>query len=54
MDYLKGRSKREPVVFEADDDAEYEKVIDIDLAEIEPVVACPSLPENTCPCGRTA
>ncbi len=49
MDYLKGRSKREPVVFEADDDAEYEKVIDIDLAEIEPVVACPSLPENTCP-----
>ena len=49
LDYLKGRSEREPVVFEADEDAEYEKVIDINLSEIVPVVACPHLPENTKP-----
>ena len=47
--YLKGRSEREPVVFEADADAEYEKVIDIDLSQIVPTVACPHLPENTRP-----
>lgn len=49
LDYLKGRSEREPVVFEADEDAEYDQVIDIDLSKIEPVVACPHLPENTKP-----
>ena len=49
LDYLKGRSEREPVVFEADADAEYEKVIDIDLSEIVPTVSCPHLPENTHP-----
>lgn len=47
--YLKGRSEREPVVYEADADAEYEKVIDIDLSQIVPTVACPHLPENTRP-----
>ena len=45
--YLQDRSEREPVVYEADPDAEYEKVIDIDLTEIVPTVACPHLPENT-------
>lgn len=33
-------------VFEADVDAEYEKVIEIDLSEIELTVAFPHLPEN--------
>ena len=47
--YLQDRSEREPVVYEADPDAEYEKVIDIDLAKIVPTVACPHLPENTHP-----
>ena len=45
MEYLNGRSEREPVVYEADADAEYEKVIDIDLAAIVPTVACPHLPK---------
>ena len=49
LNYLKGRSEREPVIFEADSDAEYEKVIDIDLSKIVPTVACPHLPENTHP-----
>ena len=49
LNYLEGRSERKPVVFEADDDAEYEKVINIDLSKILPTVACPHLPENTKP-----
>ncbi len=52
LDYLKGRSEREPVVFEADDDAEYEKTIDIDLSQIVPIVSCPHLPENTHPAAE--
>ena len=46
-EYLKGRCEREPVVFSADPDAEYEQVIDINLSEIVPTVSCPHLPENT-------
>ena len=47
LDYLEGRSERPPRIYEADEDAEYEKVIDIDLTQIRPTVACPHLPENT-------
>ena len=47
--YLKGRSEREPVVYTADEDAVYEKTIDVDLSAIVPTVACPHLPENTRP-----
>ena len=52
MPILQDRSEREPVVYEADPDAEYEKVIDIDLAKIVPTVACPHLPENTHPASE--
>ena len=45
--YVNERVHREYKVYKADDDAEYEQVIDIDLGEIEPTVACPHLPENT-------
>ena len=48
-DYLNGRSEREPKYFKADDDAQYEQVIDIDLSKIEPIVSCPHLPSNTRP-----
>lgn len=47
LDYLKDRSEREPVVYKADEDAEYEKTIDIDLSAVVPTVSCPHLPENT-------
>ena len=50
--YLDGRSERNPVIFEADPDAEYEKVINIDLSKIVPTVACPHLPENTKPASE--
>ena len=48
-EYMKGRCEREPVVFEADADAEYDSVMEIDLSSLEPIVACPHLPENTRP-----
>ena len=38
---------REPVIYKADEDAVYERVIDIDLSTIRPTVAFPHLPENT-------
>ena len=50
--YLKGRSQREPVFYEADPDAEYEKVIEIDLSALEPTVSYPHLPENTHPASE--
>ena len=52
MAYLIGRSERAPVIFEADADAEYEKIIEIDLSKIVPTVACPHLPENTHPASE--
>ena len=45
--YVKERSDREPLVFSADPDAEYDAVYDIDLSLIRPTVAFPHLPENT-------
>lgn len=47
LDYVKGRSLREYKVYTADDDAEYERVVEIDLSTLRPTVACPHLPENT-------
>lgn len=48
-EYMKGRCERTPVIYSADDDAEYERVIDIDLSKMTPTVSCPHLPENTKP-----
>ena len=45
--YVKERSDREIKVYEADPDAEYDEVYDIDLGEIKSTVAFPHLPENT-------
>ena len=50
--YLEGRSQREPVFYEADPDAEYEKTIEIDLSALEPTVSYPHLPENTHPASE--
>ena len=43
---MKGRTDREPVIFEADEDAVYDEVIDIDLSTLKSTVAFPHLPEN--------
>ncbi|MCD7733495.1 MAG: 3-isopropylmalate dehydratase large subunit [Oscillospiraceae bacterium] len=47
LEYEKEHAQREPKVFHADPDAEYDEVIKIDLSEIKPTVAFPHLPENT-------
>ena len=47
LDYLKGRAKRDPVVYKADPDAEYEQTFVIDLSELRPTVSFPHLPDNT-------
>ena len=44
--YIAEHSDREPVVYKADDDAEYDQVIEIDLSTIRSTVAFPHLPEN--------
>ena len=46
-EYLNGRFRREIRVFEADEDAEYARVIEVDLSALQPTVAFPHLPENT-------
>ena len=46
LDYIKEHSGKEPRIFKADDDAEYDEVIEINLSEIKSTVAFPHLPEN--------
>ena len=46
-EYLKDRAQRDYTVRNADPDAEYEEVIEIDVSQISPQIAFPSLPENT-------
>ena len=52
MDYLDGRCERPPVVYQADEDAEYDEVIEVNLSELVPIVSCPHLPENTKPASE--
>ncbi|MBQ1750249.1 MAG: 3-isopropylmalate dehydratase large subunit [Lachnospiraceae bacterium] len=47
--YMKEHSDKEPVIYEADPDAEYTREITIDLSTLRPTVAYPHLPENTHP-----
>jgi 3-isopropylmalate/(R)-2-methylmalate dehydratase large subunit len=52
MKYVKGRSSREPVVFRADPDAEYEREVIIDVGKVEPQVAYPHTPDNVRPVSQ--
>jgi len=47
--YLDGRVSRDYVVYDADEGAEYARVLEVDVSEIEPLVAFPHLPENVRP-----
>ena len=47
--YLDGRARRAYTVYDADPDAEYARVIEIDVTQIEPQVAFPHLPSNARP-----
>ena len=48
-EYMKGRVDREYKEYAPDPDAEYPRVIDIDLSEIKSTVSFPHLPENARP-----
>ena len=47
IEYITGRVNRPYNVYEADPDAEYERVVEIDLTALESTVALPHLPSNT-------
>lgn len=47
IEYMNGKTDRKPVIFEADKDAQYDEIIEINLDELKPTVAFPHLPENT-------
>ncbi|NLT98440.1 MAG: 3-isopropylmalate dehydratase large subunit [Christensenellaceae bacterium] len=47
VEYLSEHASRPYTVFEADEDAEYARVIEIDMGALRPTVAFPHLPENT-------
>ncbi|MCF8029300.1 MAG: 3-isopropylmalate dehydratase large subunit [Desulfohalobiaceae bacterium] len=47
--YLRDAGRRNDIPLAADEDAEYESSLDIDLDQLEPQVACPHLPDNVRP-----
>lgn len=46
IEYLDKHAKRDYKIYEADKDAEYEEIVDVDLSAIRPTVAFPHLPGN--------
>lgn len=47
LEFLKAQGRGEDYIpLESDPDAEYDKIIDIDLSELEPLIACPHSPDN--------
>ena len=47
IDYIKEHSKKEYQIYKADEDADYDEVIEIDLSTIEHTVSFPHSPANT-------
>ncbi|MBU3104798.1 3-isopropylmalate dehydratase large subunit [Clostridium gasigenes] len=45
--YLKDHAAKEWKVYEADEDAQYDEVYEIDLSTLRPTIAFPHLPDNT-------
>ena len=50
--YMAGRVDRPYTVYEADPDAAYVRTVEIDLAQVEPTVSFPHLPENARPISQ--
>jgi len=48
-EFLTGRGGKQGLYLSSDEDAVFENTISIDVSELQPVVACPSLPDNTRP-----
>ena len=55
LEFLKAQGRRRDwIPLEADQDAEYEQITEIDLRELEPLVAQPSSPDKVCPVREVA
>jgi len=52
--YVGARAKRPYTVYEPDDNAEYARVIEWDVSELEPQVACPHSPANSKPVSQVS
>jgi 3-isopropylmalate/(R)-2-methylmalate dehydratase large subunit len=50
--YVKGRANRPYKVYESDENAAYERVIEYDVTNIEPQIALPHLPSNVKPVSQ--
>ena len=50
--YVSQFNKRKPVFYSSDKDANYEKIYEWDVTDLEPQVACPHLPSNVKPVGE--
>ncbi len=53
--YVKEAAKskgRKPVYYQSDKDAQYDKIYEWDVTNLEPVVSCPHLPSNTKPASE--
>jgi 3-isopropylmalate/(R)-2-methylmalate dehydratase large subunit len=49
IQYVNGRCERPYTVYRADEDAEYDQIIEFDVSDLEHQVALPHLPENVVP-----
>ena len=47
IEYMRNNSIKNYTIYEADIDAEYDEIYEIDLSKIKPTVAFPHLPDNT-------
>lgn len=54
MDYAEAAGFQGGEIMTADADAEYERVLDIDVTGMQPQIACPHLPDNVKPVDETA
>jgi 3-isopropylmalate/(R)-2-methylmalate dehydratase large subunit len=52
--YVTERTDRPFVVERSDDDAVYERIVNIDVGQLEPQVACPHTPDNVHPISEVA
>jgi len=52
IDYVKSRTDEPFNIFRSDSDAKYDQVIDIDVSDLEPIVAFPHLPSNGKPVSQ--
>jgi len=54
IEYVKSRTKESFDIVKADNDAKYEEILDFDVTDLEPMVACPHTVDNVKPVREVA